>query len=145
MIPVLLPSISAPSNSCLYSLFLLTFFIILAPLPLFTHQSSSSYFILLFTPPPPHLFVLHPLTFPPPSQMARALSQAKASEGKFKRRDFIGAIKSANQGSEIPPFIVEINRASLHNGNNYSYTDTGPYIDQHGPALHESALRLRIM
>jgi hypothetical protein len=72
--------------------------------------------------------------------MARALSQAKASEGKFKRRDFIGAIKNANQGSEIPPFIVEINRASLHNGNNYSYTDTDPDIDQHVPALHESAL-----
>jgi hypothetical protein len=49
-------------------------------------------------------------------QMARALSQAKASEGKFKKRDFIGAIKGANQGSTIPPFIIEINRASLHNG-----------------------------
>ena len=57
------------------------------------------------------------LTYTSPSvQMARALSQAKASEGKFKRRDFIAAIKNANQGSEIPPFIVEINRASLHNG-----------------------------
>ena len=106
--------------------------------------------------------------------MARALSQAKASEGKFKRRDFIGAIKNANQGSEIPPFIVEINRASLHNGNNYSYactvndTDdvtnadtniyvdtntetittepgTNTYIDQNASALYESALSLRLM
>mmetsp|Transcript_4803 Transcript_4803/g.4958 ORF Transcript_4803/g.4958 Transcript_4803/m.4958 type:complete len:467 (+) Transcript_4803:1574-2974(+) len=57
-------------------------------------------------------------------QMARALSQAKASEGKFVKRDLIAAIREANAktsllspgGSMIPPFMIEINRASLHNG-----------------------------
>ena len=142
-----------------------------------SHLSSAPIFIwsnsLLH-----YLFSFRPLTFPslpsPTAQMARALSQAKASEGKFKRRDFIGAIKNANQGSEIPPFIVEINRASLHNGNNHSCTDTvtdtddvtkadtniyadtntetitidpgtNTNIDQNASALYESPISLHIM
>ena len=57
-------------------------------------------------------------------QMARALVQAKASEGKFPRRDLIKTVREANArasmlssvGGGIPPILVELNRASLHNG-----------------------------
>ena len=57
-------------------------------------------------------------------QLARALVQAKASEGKFPRRDLVRAVRESAarnallsaSGGGVPPLLVEVNRASLHNG-----------------------------
>lgn len=57
-------------------------------------------------------------------QMSKALMQAKVSEGKYPQRDLVQAIKDAKikRGllspgrAVVPPFIINVVRASLHNG-----------------------------
>ena len=57
-------------------------------------------------------------------QMSKALMQAKVSEGKYPQRDLLQAVKDAKLkrgllspgGVAMPPCIINVVRASLHNG-----------------------------
>lgn len=64
-------------------------------------------------------------------QLARALAQAKVSDGKFPKRDLVKTIRDfqgrkrflSAGGYETPPLMIEVLRASVNNGKLRKYLD----------------------